>query len=155
MSCALALRTFTPTVYVRCIPSYSSVYMPLICNHFQTFEKKIMKHFVQHGLDTITYLANPSKSEADAEVVSVVTNHGLFNLKVGCARAEIVCAAARLMTSMIRRMTLMQKSSSSTRSVKILKRSSSAKTLKIRTVCACTFLPLAMTKSKSSPLHYY
>ena len=46
----------------------------------QTFEKKIMKHFVAYDMDTITYVENPTDSKS---VVSVITNHGLFTLKGG------------------------------------------------------------------------
>jgi len=46
----------------------------------QTFEKKVMKHLVAHGLDTVTYLRNPADPN---KVVSVIDSHALFNLKKG------------------------------------------------------------------------
>ena len=46
----------------------------------QTFEKKIMKHLISYGLDTITYATNPTDP---TKVVSVVDHHALFNLKEG------------------------------------------------------------------------
>ena len=52
-----------------------------------TFEKKIMKHLVQYGLDTITYLQDPADN---TQVVSVITNHARFNLKSGASKAVIL-----------------------------------------------------------------
>ena len=46
----------------------------------QTFEKKVMKHLIAYGLDTISYTMSPSNP---AKVVSVVNSHALFNLKEG------------------------------------------------------------------------
>ena len=46
----------------------------------QTFERQVMKHLTTHGMDTITYLQNPTEA---GEVVSVVTGHGLFTAKEG------------------------------------------------------------------------
>ena len=46
----------------------------------QTFEKKVTKHLVAYGLDTITYVPSPSDP---AQVVSVIDSHALFNLKEG------------------------------------------------------------------------
>ena len=46
----------------------------------QTFEKKIMKHLISYGLDTITYLVDPTDS---TQVVSVISEHARFNVKVG------------------------------------------------------------------------
>ena len=46
----------------------------------QTFQKKFMNHLVQYGLDTITYIQDPTKP---TEVLSVVTDHALFNIKEG------------------------------------------------------------------------
>ena len=44
----------------------------------QTFQKKVWKHLVEHGMDTITYLEDPIKS---TEVASVVTDHARFDVK--------------------------------------------------------------------------
>ncbi len=46
----------------------------------QTFQRKIMKHLVTYGLDTITYVQNPSDA---TKVASVIENHGLFHFKTG------------------------------------------------------------------------
>ena len=46
----------------------------------QTFQKKVMKHFVAHGLDAITYVASPTNTSA---LVSVLEHHALFSLKQG------------------------------------------------------------------------
>ena len=57
----------------------------------QTFEKKIMKHLVQYGLDTITYMPDPTDKETKeekAKVVSVITDHARFNLKQGVKKAN-------------------------------------------------------------------
>ena len=43
----------------------------------QTFQKKVFKHLKDHGLDTITYLPDPSNPNA---MTSVVTNHDMFTL---------------------------------------------------------------------------
>ena len=48
--------------------------------NLQTFEKKVTKHLVAYRLDTITYVPSPSDP---AQVVSVIDNHALFNLKEG------------------------------------------------------------------------
>ena len=48
----------------------------------QTFQKKVMKHLVAYGLDTVTYVPNPSSS---TEVVSIINQHGLYTLKDGSA----------------------------------------------------------------------
>ena len=53
----------------------------------QTFEKKVMKHFVQYGLDTITYVSHPS---IKATVVFVLTHHGLYTLKDGETRSTLL-----------------------------------------------------------------
>ena len=52
-----------------------------------TLEKKLMKHFVAYGLDTITYLQDPSDP---TKLVSVVENHGLFSLSSGSSAADLI-----------------------------------------------------------------
>ena len=46
----------------------------------QTFEKKMWIRLVEYGLDTITYLSDPTDPK---EVVSVITEHARFNVKDG------------------------------------------------------------------------
>ena len=43
-----------------------------------TFEKKIMKHLIQHGLDSITYVPDPVDA---TKMISVITTHARFNFK--------------------------------------------------------------------------
>ena len=43
-----------------------------------TFQKKLMKHFVKFGMDTITYLNDPNSVD---EIVCVVTNHARFTFE--------------------------------------------------------------------------
>ena len=50
-----------------------------------TFQKKIMKHFKTHGLDTITYLEDPTDP---TRVVSVIDDHARFNHKAGVKKAN-------------------------------------------------------------------
>ena len=45
-----------------------------------TFQKKVEKHLIEHGLDTITYVPDPADPR---KVISVVTEHGRLNLKEG------------------------------------------------------------------------
>ena len=42
-----------------------------------TFQKKVMKHLNQHGLDTITYLQDPVDPN---QTISVINNHSQFDL---------------------------------------------------------------------------
>ena len=51
----------------------------------QTFQEKFMKHLVQHGLDAITHIQDPTKP---TEVLSTVTDHALFNIKEGVAMGD-------------------------------------------------------------------
>ena len=44
------------------------------------FGRKIKEHFIEHGLDTTTYLRDPTKKKT---VVSVLDNHALFDMKEG------------------------------------------------------------------------
>jgi hypothetical protein len=43
-----------------------------------TFQKKTLDHLVRHGMDTITYLTDPTDS---TKVVSIVSEHAQFTLK--------------------------------------------------------------------------
>ena len=54
-------------------------------SNLQTFQKKVMKHLIAYGLDTVTYTTSPSDVN---QVVSVIDNHGLFNLKGGSSTAN-------------------------------------------------------------------
>lgn len=45
------------------------------------FQKEVMEHLTQHGLDTITYIQDPVDND---KVVSVLTEHARFTLKEGC-----------------------------------------------------------------------
>ena len=47
-------------------------------SNLQLFQKDLMEHMIEHGLDTITYAPNPSDP---TEVVSVITDHARFNWK--------------------------------------------------------------------------
>ena len=49
-------------------------------SNLQTFKKKVMKHSVSHGLDTISCVNSPATTH---EVVSVIHSHSLFTLKTG------------------------------------------------------------------------
>ena len=46
-----------------------------------TFQKKVMKHLVSYGLDTITYLKDPTTSGSKVQVVSVINHHAKFDVK--------------------------------------------------------------------------
>ena len=46
-----------------------------------TFQKKVMKHLVSYGLDTITYLKDPTTSGSKVQVVSVIDHHAKFDVK--------------------------------------------------------------------------
>ena len=48
----------------------------------QTFQKKFMNHLVLHGLNAITHIQDLTKP---TEVLSVVTDRALFNIKEGVA----------------------------------------------------------------------
>ena len=50
-----------------------------------TFQRKVMKHLVEHGLDTITYLPDPADKY---EMISVVSDHARFNHKTDGAMAN-------------------------------------------------------------------
>lgn len=43
-----------------------------------TFQKKVMQHFQKHGLDSITYLPDPTNKD---QMISIVTQHPQFTLK--------------------------------------------------------------------------
>ena len=45
-----------------------------------TFQKKVLKHLKDHGLDTITYLQHPNRA---GEVVCVINQHALFTMQEG------------------------------------------------------------------------
>ena len=47
----------------------------------QTFQKRVKKHLVDHGMDTITYVTSPTDAK---QVVSIIDHHGLFTLDEGC-----------------------------------------------------------------------
>ena len=51
-----------------------------------TFQKKFMKHLVSYGMDTITYIQDPTDK---SEVLSVVTDHALFNIKDGVTMGNL------------------------------------------------------------------
>ena len=51
----------------------------------QDFGRKVKEHFIEHGLDTTTYLMDPTKKKS---VVSVLDNHALFNMKDGVEEAN-------------------------------------------------------------------
>ena len=67
-----------------------------------TFQEKVMDHLVDHGLDTITYLTDPGDS---SKLVSVLTDHGRFNLKEGVKlRTTYQASTSMSMTMPTRRM---------------------------------------------------
>ena len=41
------------------------------------FQKEVMQHLVEYGMDTVSYLNNPTNS---TRVVSVIEHHALFDL---------------------------------------------------------------------------
>ena len=49
-------------------------------NDLQDFARKVKKHFVEHGIDTPTYLRDPTQPKT---VVSVLDNHALFSMNEG------------------------------------------------------------------------
>ena len=51
----------------------------------QVFQKKVWKHLVEHGLDTITYMTDPTDEK---KVVSVVDSHARFDVKEGIKQAN-------------------------------------------------------------------
>ena len=51
----------------------------------QVFQKKVMKHLELYGLDTITYLRDPTDEK---QVVSVITDHARFNCVDGVKAAK-------------------------------------------------------------------
>ena len=53
----------------------------------QTFERKVMKHLIQHGLDTITYLVDPTDK---TKVVSVIEHHAKFTVKAGSVSGNML-----------------------------------------------------------------
>ena len=55
--------------------------------NLQTFEKKVWKHFTKNGLDTITYIPDPTDG---TKVVSVIESHSLFDKKTGTNHAQSV-----------------------------------------------------------------
>ena len=56
----------------------------------QVFERKVLEHLTQHGMDTISYLKDPTNS---SDVVSVVSEHARFNLKEARVEEKIPLAA--------------------------------------------------------------
>ena len=50
-----------------------------------TFQRKLMEHFESYGMDTVTYLPDPTDSQ---EMVSVVDHHARFTLKEAIAVEE-------------------------------------------------------------------
>ena len=56
----------------------------------QVFERKVLEHLTQHGMDTISYLKDPTNS---SDVVSVVSEHARFNLKEARVKEKIPLAA--------------------------------------------------------------
>ena len=55
-----------------------------------TFQKKVMKHFIQYGLDAITYLTDPTDP---TNVVSVLEAHSRFNLARASKQANALMTA--------------------------------------------------------------
>ena len=53
----------------------------------QTFQKKVWKHLVEHGMDTITYLEDPA---TPTQVVSVIDHHARFEVKAGVRAANLL-----------------------------------------------------------------
>ena len=51
------------------------------------FQQKMLDHFVEHGMDTITYLPDPGQKN---QLVSIMSDHGKFNLKEGVEAANDV-----------------------------------------------------------------
>ena len=49
-------------------------------SNLQTFQKEVMQHLSEYGMDTITYLNDPTDA---TRVVSVIEHHALFDLKDG------------------------------------------------------------------------
>jgi len=49
------------------------------------FQHDVMEHLEDHGLDTVSYVPDPSNPK---EVVSVITDHGRFNLEEGSELAN-------------------------------------------------------------------
>ena len=49
--------------------------------NIQAFQRSVLEHLEEHGLDTITYLKDPGDS---SKVISVITDHGRFNHKKAC-----------------------------------------------------------------------
>ncbi len=49
------------------------------------FQKKILKHLKLHGMDTVTYLEDPTDT---SRVVSVIEDHAKFNVKEGIKKAN-------------------------------------------------------------------
>ena len=54
-------------------------------NDLQDFGRKLKEHFIEHGIDTPTYLRDPTKKK---HVVSVLDNHALFDMKEGVDEAN-------------------------------------------------------------------
>ena len=51
----------------------------------QTFERDVMSHLEDYGMDTITYIADPAKA---TQLVCIVTDHGRFNLDEGSEKGN-------------------------------------------------------------------
>ena len=49
------------------------------------FQKDVMQHLKEHGLDTITYLPDPTKKDT---LVSVITDHARFTIEDGAKTAN-------------------------------------------------------------------
>ena len=51
----------------------------------QLFQRKIMDHLVEFGLDTVTYMVDPTEGN---RVVSVIDHHSRFEVKEGVKQAN-------------------------------------------------------------------
>ncbi len=56
-------------------------------SNLQTFKKKMLKHLVAYGLDTITYLQSPTDVK---KVVCAIKNHALYTLKEGVKVGNVI-----------------------------------------------------------------
>ena len=54
----------------------------------QMFQRQVIDHFEECGLDTITYLPDPGDT---SKMISVVTDHGRFNTKKAVQQANALC----------------------------------------------------------------
>jgi len=53
----------------------------------QLFQMQVLEHLEQHGMDTITYLQDPTDP---SQVISVIDNHSRFDIKTGCKLSKQV-----------------------------------------------------------------